>query len=112
MRQRANELLLAMILSCYGVITVGGGALHAFFGFDHVMARLDSGGGRAPVRADQDAAAHECPICHFQAQGQIVADAGLYACIDAIQIRPCDNPPLTIPPAVHRPSIPRAPPSV
>ena len=112
MRQRANQLPLAMILSFYGVITVGGGALHAFFGFDHVMARLDSGGGPAPVGADQDAAAHECPICHFQAQGQIVADTGLYACIDAIQIRPCEKPPLTIPLTVDRPSMPRAPPSV
>ena len=112
-RRRANQLLLATILSLYGVITVGGPGLHALPGFGHGSVGLASDDGTAPAHADQESAStHDCPICHFHAQGQLVSDPDACPCIDVVRIRPATEAPLAFPPAVDRPSIPRAPPLV
>ena len=111
-RQRANQLFVATILALYGVITVGGPALHALPGFGHGSARLASEKNQSPGPADQENAAHDCPICHFHAQGQVIADPGSAPWIEVVRIRPVTEPPLATLPAVDRPSIPRAPPLV
>jgi hypothetical protein len=110
-RRRANQLLLATILTLYGVVTLSGQALHAVPGLGHGSAGLISEHGAAPGQGDREnAAAHDCPICHFHAQGQLVADPDDGPCTDVVRIRPADGPPLSCPPAVDRPSSPRAPP--
>lgn len=112
-RRRVNELLAATILALYGVIAVGGPALHALPGFGHGSAKLASRELPAPAGADErDATAHDCPICHFHSQGQIVADPDAFPSLDVVRIRPASESPLVSPPAVNRPSIPRAPPLV
>lgn len=104
---------MAAILALYGVITMGGPALHALPGFGHDLSRLASRDNQSPAHADQEnAAAHDCPICHFHAQGQIIADPDATSCIEVVRVRPASESPLTSPPAVDRPSIPRAPPLI
>ncbi|MGC8638884.1 MAG: DUF2946 family protein [Isosphaeraceae bacterium] len=111
-RRRANQLLVATILTLYGVITVGGPALHALPGFGHDFAKLASTRNHSSRTADQENAAHDCPICHFHAQGQVIADPDSAPCIEVVRIRPVTEPPLASRPAVVRPTIPRAPPLV
>ena len=105
-RRRANQFLVATILALYGAITVGGPALHALPGFGHGPRRLGSDETLSGWSDQKDAAAHDCPICHFHAQGQVVADPDTCPCIDGVRIRPASEPPLAPPPAVDRPSIP------
>ncbi len=110
-RPRANECLLTAILALYGVITLSGPALHALPGFGHRAAAFASDRAAAPGHGDQDnAAAHDCPICHFHAQGQLIADLDGALSMEIVRIQPADEPQLTYPLAVARPSIPRAPP--
>ena len=74
-RLRANQFLLATILTLYGVTTLSGPALHAVPGFGHRASGLASASEAAPGQGDQEnAARHDCPICHFHAQGQLIAD--------------------------------------
>jgi len=110
-RPRANQFLLAAILALYGVITLSGPALHALPGFGHRSTELASDRAAAPGQGDQDnAAAHDCPICHFHAQGQLIADPDGAPSMEIVRIRPAEEPQLSSPLAVARPSIPRAPP--
>ena len=110
-RKRANQFLLAMCLMLYGVITLSGPALHALPGFGHGSAALTSEQGAVPGQGDREnTAVHDCPICHFHAQGQLVADPDSFPCIDVVRIRAAAEPQLSSPLAVDRPSIPRAPP--
>jgi hypothetical protein len=110
-RRRANQFLLATILALYGAITVGGPALHAVPGFGHSSTRSTSDDGNLPARADQESAAvHDCPICHFHAQGQIVADPDTFPCLEIVRIRACADPPISPTVAIERSSVPRAPP--
>jgi hypothetical protein len=110
-RPRANQFLLAAILALYGVITLSGPALHALPGFGHRSTELASDRAPAPGHGDQDnAAAHDCPICHFHAQGQLIADPDGAPSMEIVRIRPAEEPQLSSPLAVARPSIPRAPP--
>lgn len=109
--RRANQLLLAMVLTLYGVITLSGPALHALPGFGHDSAGLTSEQGAVPGQGDREkTAVHDCPICNFHAQGQLVADPDCFPSIDVVRIRAADEPQLSSAPAVDRPSIPRAPP--
>jgi hypothetical protein len=110
-RPRANQFFLATILALYGVITLSGPALHALPGFGHRATELASDREAAPGQGDQEnAAAHDCPICHFHAQGQLIADPDGAPSMEIVRIRPADEPQLSSPLAVARPSIPRAPP--
>jgi hypothetical protein len=110
-RPRANQYLLAAVLALYGVITLSGPALHALPGFGHRSTELASDREAAPGHGDQEnAAAHDCPICHFHAQGQLLADPDGALSMEIVRIRPADEPQLSFPLAVARPSIPRAPP--
>ncbi len=110
-RRRADQFLLAMCLMLYGVITLSGPALHALPGFGHGSAALASEQGAVPGQGDREnTAVHDCPICHFHAQGQLVADPDSFPCIDVVRIRAADEPQLSSPLAIDRPSIPRAPP--
>ena len=80
-------------------------------GFSHASARLASDETQSPLGSDQkEAAAHDCPICHFHAQGQVITDPDTHVSIDVVRIRPATEAPLACPPAIDRPSIPRAPP--
>jgi hypothetical protein len=111
-RRSANQLFLAAILTLYGVITLGGPALHALPGIGHGSAGLASEEGKLPARADQEnAAAHDCPICHFHAQGQLVADPDAGPSADAVLMSPASETPLILASAAFLPSIPRAPPA-
>jgi hypothetical protein len=111
MHRRAHRILMAWLLALYGTATLGGPALHALVGTDHGPARLASGeGGHADPTDRHDGAAHDCPICHFHAQGQLDVDPAEDRLIDVARIRPTDPHPLTFPPALDRPSGPRAPP--
>jgi len=110
MRPRANQFLLATILALYGAITLSGPALHALPGFGHRSTELASDREAAPAHGDhENAAAHDCPICHFHAQGQLIADPDGAPSMEIVRIRPADEPQLSSPPAVARPSSPRAP---
>ena len=110
-RPRASQFLLATILALYGVITLSGPALHALPGFGHRSTELASDRAAAPGHGDQDnAAAHDCPICHFYAQGQLIAGPDGAPSREIVRIRSADEPQLSSPLAVARPSIPRAPP--
>jgi hypothetical protein len=100
-----------MCLMLYGVITLSGPALHALPGFGHRSAALTSEHGAVPGQGDREnTAVHDCPICHFHAQGQLVADPDSFPCIDVVRIRAGAEPQLSSPLAVDRPSTPRAPP--
>ena len=110
-RPGANRVLLAAILSLYGAITVSGSALHGLPGFAHPATSLGTHNEDAPGQAGQDAVSvHDCPICHFHAQGQLVADPDDGPCVDVVRTRPADERPIASPAAILRPSIPRAPP--
>jgi len=110
-RPGANRVLLAAILSLYGAITVSGPALHGLPGFAHPATSLGTHNEDAPGQAGQDAVSvHDCPICHFHAQGQLVADPDAGPCVDVVRTRLADERPIASPAAILRPSIPRAPP--
>jgi hypothetical protein len=111
MRRVVQRIFLASFLTIYGVVTVVGPALHALPGFTHSLAKLgsddDSASGQ-PSRSDIPA--HDCPICQFHAQGQLIAGPDNDRCIEVVRIRPPDELPLFSPPALDQPSSPRAPP--
>jgi hypothetical protein len=110
-RPRLNRFLLAIILALYGVTTLCGPALHALPGFGHCSTVKVSNPQAAPGHGNQqNAAAHDCPICHFHAQGQLIADPDSVPSTEIVRIRPADEPQLPSPLAVVRPSFPRAPP--
>ena len=110
-RRHTQHLLLAAILTLYGVVTVSGPGLHALPGQGHGAIRLASEHGTAPGHGEKDASgAHDCSICHFHAQGQIASDPTIGPCVDVLGIRPVADPPLTLSLPIARPSIPRAPP--
>ncbi len=112
-RPRINEFLLVAILALYGVTTLSGPALHAVPGFGHRSTGLASDRQTAPGQGDREnAVVHDCPICHFHAQGQLIADPDDVPTIEIVRIRPVDEPQLSSPLAVARPSCPRAPPFV
>jgi hypothetical protein len=111
MRRRARWILLATVLTLYGVVTIGGPALHALPGFGHGAATLASHARNVPAQPDRDGKApHDCPICHFHAQGQLDVAALGDLLVDVVRIRPASPSPLVFPPALDRPSSPRAPP--
>ncbi|WP_165225295.1 DUF2946 family protein [Aquisphaera insulae] len=112
MRRRAHRILLASFLALYAGISLGGAGLHALPGFGHDPASLSSELPKAPGHpaGSHDRAADDCPFCHFHAQGQLVADPWGAWLVDVLRIRPADDPPLVFPPALDRPSAPRAPP--
>lgn len=102
--------LLTTLLALYGLVTLGGPALHALPGFDH-GAKRTSEAPDSPGKSDpHQNSSHDCPICHFQAQGQLPIDPADAILVDVVRIRPADAPPLVVPPALDRPSSPRAPP--
>jgi hypothetical protein len=108
MRRRAQPLLLASLLALYGVITLGGPALHALPGPGHADS-LGTHEGDGPT--GRDAKSHDdCPICHFAAQGQLLASSNSDHCVDVAQFHPPADLPLVAPPTPARPSSPRAPP--
>ena len=73
MRRRANQLLLATLLGLYGVVTLSGPALHALPGLGHASAKLGSQDEASPGHGEREnSSTHDCPICHFHAQGQLV----------------------------------------
>ncbi len=112
-RLRANQFLLATILTLYGVTTLSGPALHAVPGFGHRASGLASASEAAPGQGDQEnAASHDCPICHFHAQGQLIADPDSMPSLEIVRIRPAAELQLSCPLPIARPSSPRAPPLV
>src|SRR5208337_3388406 len=86
-RSRANQFLLGMFLTLYGVITLSGPALHAFPGFGHGSAALSSEQGAVPGHGEREnTAVHDCPICHFHAQAQPAVDADCGPCPEAVEL--------------------------
>jgi hypothetical protein len=111
MRRSVNRLLLATLLCLYGVVTLSGPALHSLPGLSHAAAKLAGRDEASPGHGERENnAAHDCPICHFHAQGQLIDDPDDGPCIDVVRVRPADESPLFHPPALHRSSSPRAPP--
>ena len=106
MRQQVQQLLLASLIALYGVMTAGGPALHTLPGSQHTSASMPDGDGSG------HSSSHECPICHFLAQGQLAGDAFHVLSFDVVLSQPVDDPPLTFPSAVDHPASPRAPPIV
>lgn len=104
MHRRARQILLASLIALYGTMTAGGPALHALPGAEHVKS-ADGDGPDRPASSD-----HDCPICHFLAQGQLAATFTPVLSMDVVRIKPADDLPLTFPAAIARPSGPRAPP--
>ena len=111
MRRRDPHILPAMLLTLYGVVTLAGPALHALPGLGHSPTRLASDHEPAPGQPDRPAGTtHDCPICHFHAQGQLVADPDADRPLDVVRALPAPPPPRLSPPAPVRLARPRAPP--
>jgi hypothetical protein len=107
-QRRARHFLLASLIALYGTMTVGGPTLHALPGGGDVKVGTpahDEGGSDRPTSSQ-----HDCPICHFLAQGQLAVDSTHVLSMDVVLIKPADDLPLIFPAAVDRPSGPRAPP--
>lgn len=107
MQRRARQLLLVSLFALYGVMTVCGPALHALPGADHVKASSPEGADRPDLPTSPH---DDCPLCHFLVQAQIAEDCAHVLSTDVVRIQPADDLPLTFPPALDRPSGPRAPP--
>lgn len=107
-QRRARHILLALLIGLYGTITVGGPTLHALPGGGDVKVGtpVDDEHGSDRTTSSQ----HDCPICHFLAQGQLAVDSTHVLSMDVVRIKPADDLPLTFPAAVERPTGPRAPP--
>jgi hypothetical protein len=111
MRRRAHQILLVTLLGLYTAVVLAGPGLHALPGFDHSPATLASDHPKSPGQPDRhDNATHNCPLCHFHAQGQLIADPDDGQSVDVVRMRPPADPPVCIPPVFGRPSSPRAPP--
>ncbi len=109
MQRRTRQIVLASLLALYGVMTVGGPALHALPGAEHVKV----GGTTDGERSNLPSSSHDdCPICHLLSQSQHTDISTHVLSIDVVRIQPADDPPLTFPPAIERSSGPRAPPIV
>ncbi len=110
--RRARQYLLASLFALYGMATLCGPALHALPGFGHAecFGTYHGEGGTDGLPGEDTTSHGDCPICHFNAQGQIVAEPDFDRCLDVVQVLPPDDPPLVFPPALERPSSPRAPP--
>jgi Protein of unknown function (DUF2946) len=113
MRRRVHRILLATVLALYGAVTLSGPALHQLPGSDHGGTTFNSGhGGKESPSDTGKKAAHDCPICHFLAQGQIDLSAAPGMLIDVARMRPASQTRLVFPTTPVRPSSPRAPPLV
>src|SRR5689334_21236882 len=100
MRRFARQILMASLVALYGGVTAFGPALHALPGLNHgPSARTDTRGGSNGPIAPFVGSHHDCPICHFLTQGQILVDPERWGCIEVVQIRPADEVPLIAPPA-------------
>ena len=109
MQRRARQILLASLLALYGVLTACGTALHTLPGADHV----EYGSPQKGDGADHPTGPHhDCPVCHFFAQGQITADSAQILSMDVVRIQPVDDLPINCLPSIDRPSAPRAPPCI
>jgi hypothetical protein len=108
MQQLVRRLFLASLLALYGSVTVCGPALHSLPGCDHPgqLQTADQGSQPRSLTSSPD----DCPICHFQSQGQFLVASDRDVCTDIVRIRPTDEPPLAVCTSVVRISIPRAPP--
>jgi hypothetical protein len=112
MRRHLHQALLFSLLTLYGLGTVGGPALHVLPAFDHDRDPLATGDSKAPGPPDRHhKSPHDCPICHFKAQGQIDVEPAGLVLIALVRPHPTTAPPLSFPPTLERPSGPRAPPS-
>ena len=111
MSRRTHRILLAALLISYGLVTVGGSVLHVLPGLENHGASLASEGKKAPAQPDQhNKAGHDCPICDFIAQGQLNVDPVETLLVEVVRLHPTTDLPLFFPPALDRPSSPRAPP--
>lgn len=111
MRWRSRQILLVLLIGLYAAISLGGPGVHSLPGFDHNHASQATDHPLVVGGHDlHDGDAHTCPICHFHAQGQMIADPGDCRSIEVVWIRPLGDPPACSPPVCDRPSIPRAPP--
>ena len=107
MTRPARKLLLAALAAVYGIAVVGASAMHGSFG-----AKARAAAAAAHDEAPSLAASHDdCPVCHFQAQGQVVVAPDRQFCVDVVSIRPPGEPTAELPSPPDRPSSPRAPPA-
>jgi hypothetical protein len=106
----ARHILAALLVGLYGGATLLGPALHSAGGLGHAPAHPDARDGsdsRAVLIADTH---HDCPICHFLAQGQVLDSPDAQGMIDVVHVRPTDELPLVLPSGLPLPAHPRAPP--
>jgi hypothetical protein len=108
MQRLVRRLFLALLLALYGSVTVCGPALHSLPGCDHPGQLQTSDQGTQPKSISTTS--DDCPICHFNAQGQFLVTSDRDLCTDVVRIRPASEPPLAVSTSVVRLSIPRAPP--
>ena len=85
MQRRVRQILLASLLALYGALTACGPALHWVPGADHVKYG-SPGKGDGPDHPTGPH--HDCPVCHFLAQGQITADPAQILSMDVVRIQP------------------------
>jgi hypothetical protein len=111
MRRRVNQLLLAMWLGLYGIVSLSGPALHGLPGLGHAAARLGTHDQANPAHGDREGgSSHDCPICHFHSQGQLVANPDAGPSDEVVRLGLAADTPLTRPVPLHSLSSPRAPP--
>jgi hypothetical protein len=113
MTRSVRPILVLWLVALHMGLTLGGAGLHALPGLGHEtglnrLAKDDHSHG--PGKSSH-ASADECPVCHFLAQGQALPDppAGMPAWLITRADRPHD--PVTALAPLHRPSVPRAPPT-
>ena len=112
MFRSVRRALIAGLVVLHASVTLCGSGLHTLPGWRHdfgfrPVAKTDHSHG--PGKSSH-AAADDCPVCQFLAQGQLAVDydgvliAGLASGLPSAAAPDADQP------ARHRPSAPRAPP--
>ena len=111
MSQIGRHLLFALVLACHATVTLCGPCLHEFPGSSH-----DLGADSRSHRSDDSAqsrrdGADNCLICHFVAQGQLLADFSTGVSVQHVADLVVPVTPATATSSLHLPSSPRAPPT-
>jgi hypothetical protein len=94
------------------MIALSGPALHALPGFGHGSAEAFTENAGTPEFSIQDGgSAHDCPVCHFLAQGQLLAKAESAPCSQTVERQAVGDFQSHPPRIAARLNFPRAPPS-
>jgi hypothetical protein len=112
MSQIARHLLFALVLACHAVVTLCGPCLHALPGSSHELGATSTSHRPDDSAQSRRDAADNCLICHFVAQGQLLAEFSSGISIHRVAELVVPVVPASHSPSLQLPSSPRAPPSM